>query len=243
MLLHEALSASDKVDGWLTQKEQTLLYNLAKEVPEGKCIVELGSWMGKSTIMLAAGSMAGSKVPVYAVDYFTVIGAQGKPYDRYLQGGTKDYLTIFTDNIRNAGLSSVVVPIRSSTVTAGETWVGPEPYLLFIDADHRYQAVRKDFLAWIEHCGLGASVAFHDFNLYANPGVFMFVNCLSVTPLLSCSGQVDSIWHGKVAKTNEVPLIKGPLGHCFYFVASLFKLSAKMIRTIIRYGNLRINNL
>jgi predicted O-methyltransferase YrrM len=80
VLLGEALNASDKVDGWLTSNEQTLLYNLARKVPADKAIVELGAWLGKSTIMLAAGSTAGAKAHVYAVDFFELHGAVSEQY-------------------------------------------------------------------------------------------------------------------------------------------------------------------
>ena len=92
MHLHKALDASSKVSGWLLPREQELLYTLAREVLPGKAIVELGAWLGKSTIMLAAGSMAGSRAPVYAVDFFALSGDAGYDYSIFLDSGSHDYL-------------------------------------------------------------------------------------------------------------------------------------------------------
>lgn len=46
----------ERVDGWLTHGEGGLLYNLAKNCKGNGVIVEIGSWKGKSTIWLGAGS-------------------------------------------------------------------------------------------------------------------------------------------------------------------------------------------
>lgn len=229
MLLSEALSASNKVEGWLSLNEQRLLYTLAKEVPRGKAIVELGAWKGKATIMLAAGSMAGSKVPVYAVDYFTPTSSVGHDYALYLQDGAKDYLSTFLENIHNAGLSSIVTPIRNSTMKAAQLWTGPPPHFLFIDADHRYHAVQSDFLAWIGHCSLDAQVAFHDFNAPDYPGVGIFVNRLLVTRIISHAGIVDSIGHGELAIT-DVARVKRRLELCPYFVAWFLSIIQRISR-------------
>jgi hypothetical protein len=51
-----------KINGWLTDKEGELLYNLAKNCTGKGVIVEIGSWKGKSTIWLGKGSKAGKKL-------------------------------------------------------------------------------------------------------------------------------------------------------------------------------------
>src|SRR5688500_180349 len=63
---------AEKVHGWLTADEGDLLFRLARNVTARMgVIVEIGSWKGKSTIFLARGSLAGSRVRVYAVDPHT----------------------------------------------------------------------------------------------------------------------------------------------------------------------------
>ena len=48
---HEVSSHVKGIHGWLTEEEGTLLYHLAKKCRKG-VIVEIGSWMGKSTLWL-----------------------------------------------------------------------------------------------------------------------------------------------------------------------------------------------
>jgi predicted O-methyltransferase YrrM len=72
------------------------LIALAEQVPEGSCIVELGTYHGKGTIALAKGAPEG--VEVIAVDDYTEKkGWIGEPY------GPED-AQVFYENIKNAGV-------------------------------------------------------------------------------------------------------------------------------------------
>ena len=71
MNIDEVREITNKLRGWLTPAEGELLYNLAKNCTGKGVIVEIGSWVGKSTIHLAAGSQEGSQVPVFAIDPHT----------------------------------------------------------------------------------------------------------------------------------------------------------------------------
>jgi MMP 1-O-methyltransferase len=204
MMLAEALHASSRIRGWLTDGEQSLLYRLAQDVPGGGTIVELGSWMGRSTIMLAAGSQSGAGATVYAVDLFAAdVGETKDEYSAHLVGEGPDYFPAFERNIRDAGFETAVVPMRGLTGEVGRRWSGGPIDLLFIDADHSYKGVREDFLAWSPHCVPGTHCVFHD---YLNPGtrgVFLLVNQLIAAGILDDVEIVDSIAHGTIRASDR----------------------------------------
>ena len=137
-----------QIEGMIGEGEVELLTRLAGEVTGG-CIVEVGSYRGMSTIALAKGAT----VPVYAVEphehFNGVLGAPSGPADR----------RAFFENLLRAGVVEQVrlVNLSSEVVTPG--WQLPVG-LLWIDGDHRYEAVRRDFEAWEPH--LRGYVAFHD---------------------------------------------------------------------------------
>jgi len=54
--LEEVRNLAREIDSWLSDSEGKLLNKLAKEVPSGQAIVELGSWKGKSTVWQAKGT-------------------------------------------------------------------------------------------------------------------------------------------------------------------------------------------
>jgi hypothetical protein len=137
-----------KIEGMIGDQEAALLTRLASEVEEG-CIVEIGSYRGMSTMALAKGA----RVPVYAIEphehFQGVLGGMFGPADR----------RAFFENMLRAGVVEQVrlVNLSSEVVTPG--WQLPVG-LLWIDGDHRYAAVRRDFECWEPH--LRGKVAFHD---------------------------------------------------------------------------------
>jgi hypothetical protein len=136
------------LEGMIGELEGDLLTRLAGEVGEG-CIVEIGSWRGMSTIALAKGA----HVPVYAIEpheqFVGVLGGVFGPDDR----------RAFFENLLAAGVVEHVrlVNLSSEVVTPG--WQLPVG-LLWVDGDHRYEAVKRDFACWEPH--VRGKIAFHD---------------------------------------------------------------------------------
>ena len=59
------------ISGWLTKSEGELLYEKARELGVTDTIVEIGSWVGRSTICLAKGVEDGGGAKIYAIDPHT----------------------------------------------------------------------------------------------------------------------------------------------------------------------------
>lgn len=144
----------ERTDGMLTFDECVLLYRLAREAPSG-CIVEIGSYRGRSTTFLGRGSLDGARVPVYAVDphkeFVGVLGGVFGPQDR----------TAFYRAMLDNGTSEIVSLINLSSECFSHAWKEPVS-LLWIDGDHRYEGVKRDFECWRPHLEAGAVVAFDD---------------------------------------------------------------------------------
>jgi predicted O-methyltransferase YrrM len=155
------------------------LYDLAALVPADEAIIELGTYRGASACWLAAGAQSGLGAHVWTIDPHDLPGY------RTTTGRGRGGLD-FTDpairldaerQIREVGLAEHVTMIRDFSVEAGQTWAGPKVGLLFIDGDHRQDAVRKDFAAWEKHLSPDAVIAFDDHN-ESHPGVPAAVQAL-----------------------------------------------------------------
>lgn len=144
-----------KIDGWITTPEGEFLYSLARLCRSG-CIVEIGSWKGRSTYYLGMGSRHGKQPKVYAVDHF-----KGTPES----GPT---LTEFLNNMERAGLSDLVVPIVEYSADAAKDFNEPIG-VLFIDGDHGYESVKQDYELWSPKVIKDGWIVFHDFR--NEPGV------------------------------------------------------------------------
>ncbi len=141
-----------KVEGMLTLNEGRYLCRLAQLNPGKGPIVEIGSWKGKSTIWLALGAMAVRGDKVYAIDPHTPLLEEG-----YVEDTEAD----FRRNIEEAEIDSQVVSMVMTSEEAVKGWNKPVG-LLWIDGDHRYEQVKRDFLLWEPHVIEGGIIAMHD---------------------------------------------------------------------------------
>jgi len=137
--LEELRNLAREIDGRLSDSEGELLYNLAKGVPSGQAIVELGSWKGRSTVWLAKGTEAGQRNKVHSIDPHS--GSK-----THISEGETNTYPAFINNLTKAGVQDIVVPLVKTSAEAVKRWregIG----LLWIDATHEYEDVKRDFLS------------------------------------------------------------------------------------------------
>ena len=145
------------IAGWLTLEEAEELFRHAAAARSG-CIVEVGSYRGRATMVLCAGASVGMQLPVYAVDpHERALGAFGTKF------GPKDRAAFF----RHFHKSELVDQVRllnaaSAVVTPG--WKRPVA-LLYLSGAHRFPSVGADFAAWQPHLVPGAIAAVYDAEL------------------------------------------------------------------------------
>jgi MMP 1-O-methyltransferase len=141
-------------EGQMTDDEAACLYALAREAAGG-CIVEIGSFHGKSTVALALGARAGGGARVYAVDPFVpfvgLLGGRFGPDDK----------TALLRNLLLAGVADGVWLLHLGSTQAARAWSEPIA-LLWVDGDHSEAAVRADLAAWTPYVAAGGLVALHD---------------------------------------------------------------------------------
>jgi len=147
----EARRASAAIEGWLTEREGQLLFDLASRCPADLAIVEIGSWKGKSTVWIAAGAQATGAPRVFAID----------PHERSLENPAANTLDAFISNLREAGVEELVTPIVAASHDAARTF-SRTPGFVFIDGSHLEPAVRVDLEDWISKLPEGGIVALHD---------------------------------------------------------------------------------
>src|SRR5260221_13306667 len=94
--IHDLANATG---GWLSPAEGDLLFHLASQCRAG-CVVEIGSFQGKSITYLAAGSEAGASVPVHSIDPPTGDGNGSGNYSALQQ---QDTGSRFSHNVRPVG--------------------------------------------------------------------------------------------------------------------------------------------
>jgi hypothetical protein len=141
-------------DGMISIAEADFLYSLARGTKSG-CVVEVGSYRGRSAVALALGCQAGSGLPVFAVE-------PHEPFQGILGGtfGPEDRGAFYRAMLRTGCYRTVrLINLSSEQLTSG--WKLPIG-LLFVDGDHTAEGVRRDWRCWTPHLAPDARVAFDD---------------------------------------------------------------------------------
>ena len=124
------------VEGWMRFPELQWLYETSKKM---KTIAEVGSWKGKSTHALCSGCKNGL---VYSIDHFK--GSSGEEEAHKEAQGDIVY-NQFLENMKS--FSNLKVN-RTDSLTASKMYPDKSFDLVFIDAEHTYEGVKKDIQAW-----------------------------------------------------------------------------------------------
>ncbi len=151
-----AFARASFISGWLNRKEAELLFELASTVPPGQDIVEVGSYLGRSTAFLAQGASAAG-VTVHAVDPFD--GGQLQLVSREENFDTSKQ---FWRNMREIGVAERVEAHVTTSTSAAASYVGRPVGLLFVDGNHSEKAVYADGSGWAPHLAPRCLLAFDD---------------------------------------------------------------------------------
>jgi MMP 1-O-methyltransferase len=172
--LYESLrSTIEPIEGFLHPLEGFALYLSARHGGGRGVIVEIGSFMGRSTAWLAAGSRDGNRETVFAVDHFrgSLEHRQGGSHANHAIAQTGTTFPQFRSNVERLGFGNRVVAFVGDSVAVSRQW-DKAVRLLFIDGDHSYEASRRDCEAWNEFLTPGGLLIFHDVGGW--PGVTRF---------------------------------------------------------------------
>jgi predicted O-methyltransferase YrrM len=139
---------------------------LARQAAKAKTIVEIGSWMGRSTRALGDNVVLGGVV--FAVDHWA--GAKGYYTQLTIKklGGPDVLYQKFRRNTADLIKDGTVVPIRSASQDAMAkltkklgNW---EVDLVFVDGDHSYSACMRDITDYLPLVRRGGVMAGHDYD-------------------------------------------------------------------------------
>lgn len=144
--------ALDDVEGWLGIDDARFLYQMARKTSGS--IIEIGAYRGRSTISLAFGARETGSI-VYSIDphavFDGVLGGRFGPSDR----------VAYYRNLLKAGLVEYAALVNLTSSQVASCW-RDDIALLFVDGDHRYEAVKADIRLWSPFLISGGVIIFDD---------------------------------------------------------------------------------
>ncbi len=176
------------VEGWLTREQGRRLFDAARRLGPGATIVEIGSFRGRSTIVLAQA--APNDAEVVAIDPHA--GGDRGPQEIAPDAtrGDADHAA-FTGNLATAGVESRVRHVRKLSADALDD-VSGEVGLLFVDGAHRFGPARADIVDWGDRVAGGGTMLVHD--AFSSVGVTLaLLSTTVISRRWRYLGRVDSL--------------------------------------------------
>jgi hypothetical protein len=186
-----AQAALDGVEGWLSDGQARRLWDRAATVPPGGRIVEIGSFRGRSAIVLAQ-AVGARGVEVIAIDPHAGNDRGPQEIHGSSEEGEADNRA-FRANLERAGVSDAVRHVRLPSAEAlGE--VRGEVDLLYVDGAHRLRPAMDDIARWGARVRPGGRMLVHD--SFSSIGV-----TLALLRLLALGG--DFVYAGRERSLAE----------------------------------------
>ena len=197
-VVERALKVAHGVTGFLGDNEARFLAMLAASTPADGLIVEIGSFKGKSTVLLASVAAHYGLGQIVAIDPHT----SPSPTDPGLPPGASSF-DEFSTALGSAGLEEQVEIHRTFSREVAKDWNRPIR-LLWIDGEHTYQGTKEDFEMFSPFLASGGVVALHD-ALHAFEGpIRVFVEEILRSDRFGAAGFVQSIAWGQFRPSDGV---------------------------------------
>ncbi len=154
----QAWDAVADVQGWMTRGQGEALYDAGTRCPPGGRIVEIGSFQGRSTIVLASAAPDGATV--YAIDPHAGNDRGPQEIDGYADEADADHRA-FTSNLAAAGVADRVTHLRMFS-DAALAEIDGDIDVLYVDGAHRYAPARADIEQWGDRVRPDGTLLIHD---------------------------------------------------------------------------------
>ena len=143
------------IEGWLTEAQAARLRAAASRPRPDGAVVEIGSFRGRSTVVLAQAAGA-----VIAIDPHAGSDRGPQEIEAEASRGDADH-EAFLSNLVAAGVADRVRHVRKFSSDAHGDVAGPLS-LLYVDGAHRFAPARADLAGWGGRVRPGGTMLVHD---------------------------------------------------------------------------------
>jgi predicted O-methyltransferase YrrM len=154
----DTMVAVASVEGWMSADQAQRLYAAAGRTRAGHQIVEIGSFRGRSTIVLASAAPDG--VSIVAIDPHAGNDRGPQEIEGYAAEAADDH-SVFLANLDTAGVAQRVTHVRAFSDAAHDQVHGPIE-VVYVDGAHRYAPARADIRDWGARVSPGGTLLIHD---------------------------------------------------------------------------------
>ncbi len=183
----EILDAARGVEGFLTDREMRFLVLLGACPSAEGSILEIGSFKGRSSIILSKSAAMAGDPSVSAIDPLT----SPAETDPDLMG-KKSVWDDFQENLKQADVFEHIDFHQTTSEEAAKIW-DRKLRLLWIDGDHTYKGVKADFDNFVSHLSDRGIIAMHDVLNQFDGGIRVFTEDILMSDHFGPCGFVGAI--------------------------------------------------
>lgn len=139
----------------MNKSEKDFLFHAMKHIPVDGVVVEIGSWVGGSSVQLAEGILKFKKnAELFCID----------PWDNFCEEletarNGRNVYELFREHMRSYKHNQ----IKDRAENVVERFKDESIDFLFIDGDHSYEAVKRDIAMWLPKVKTGGIICGHDY--------------------------------------------------------------------------------
>jgi len=191
------------IEGWLSIREACELYRTVKSINgDNLTIYEIGSWLGKSSYVLAKAIEHKKNASLYCIDPFDSSGdiASEFIYKKEEGSSRKSLLERFKMNMKKFGVLKLIHVLKGHSFNVVKK-LNKEIDFLFIDGNHNHESVLQDYKDWSPFIKKGGYIAFHDVGAAHTTGPKQVVELeIANNPMWGEQRLVDELYIAKKIK-------------------------------------------
>jgi GT2 family glycosyltransferase/predicted O-methyltransferase YrrM len=160
----ENIKKKDDIEGWFDW--ENLYRDFCIKIPNNGIAIEVGSWMGSSAIFFAECiKESGKNIKFYCVDIWDD-SFDHPAFDSAKNIAKKintNLIGLFEMNVKKYNCDKIINAIKGDSNYSVDKFEDNSIDLVFIDADHSYEAVKNDITLWWNKLKVGGIMAGHDY--------------------------------------------------------------------------------
>ena len=160
------------IQGWFDF--ENVYSHFVEKMPNNAQMLEIGTWLGKSTCYLGLEARKANKnIHIYGVDTFKGEDSCDFHLDVVAKSGGS-IKHVFDQNVEDLGLRDIITTVESESTDCLDKIPVKEFDFIFIDADHKYEPIKRDIEYFFPHVKSGGIMAGHDFEHHVERAVTEF---------------------------------------------------------------------